>query len=599
MARVYPRRSLVVQLLLLSAAAATLPAVLIALVLRTISSDAILESIQQQQTELARRLSEEVNDEVRHAQGFVALVAHSSFFAAGSRIDQYEALRNLLRECPAFQEAMYVGPAGQELLKVSQSGTPSRLGRRIENLRSSYIGSPFFSSNRSPTILLGEPLRSFANPNRSGAVMAKMSFTTLGALLRQAKIGTRGEAFIVDSKGNLLAHPNEERVLAHANESRLPVVQEWLAQPDTPTRLVRFHANRQTELLAMAYPIPLLRSAVIIQQPRADVYAPLVRMQNRLILCTALSVIVFLAVAVGVAWRILKPLRLLRAAAEQIGQGNTDVHLDIRTHDELEELGQTFEKMAKSLGELERMRRDLIHMIVHDLKMPLSTILPSLENLLTEDAGPLGSEQRHFVQMARRSGQEMLMLIQNLLDVAKMEEGKLNLHPEPFTPHDWARSVVSGFEPLAHAANKQLTLTSDTSLDPIQGDIALLSRVLGNLISNALRHISAVTGEVAVSLFRDGNQLAVEVRDNGEGIPEKDLARIFDKFVQSQDTRVPVRGGTGLGLTFCKMVVEAHGGRIHVHSQPGQGSVFTVYLPFNLVCEVNIQERPLEQPHLV
>src|ERR1700760_3655628 len=116
----FRRRSLIFRLLLLSVADVIFPALLISAVYRSISSHALLESIQREQTELARRIAEEVNSEVRHAQGLVALVAGSSFFSAGSRIDQYEALRNLLRESPDFQEAMFVSSEGQELLKVSR-----------------------------------------------------------------------------------------------------------------------------------------------------------------------------------------------------------------------------------------------------------------------------------------------------------------------------------------------------------------------------------------------------------------------------------------------------------------------------------------------
>ena len=123
----FRRRSLIFRLLLLSVAAVVLPALLISAVYRSISSYALLESIQREQTELARRIAEEVDSEVHHAQGLVGLIAHSSFFSAGSRIDQYEALRNLLRESPDFQEAMFVSASGVELLKVSQQPGSPRL----------------------------------------------------------------------------------------------------------------------------------------------------------------------------------------------------------------------------------------------------------------------------------------------------------------------------------------------------------------------------------------------------------------------------------------------------------------------------------------
>jgi signal transduction histidine kinase len=596
---VIPRRSLRARLLLLSVAAVILPTLLISAVYQSISSHVLLESIERQQTELAHRVAEDLNDEVQQAHRLVALLAGSSFFSAGSRVDQYEALRNLLQESPAFQETMLTNAAGVELLKLNRSGVPSPLVRRFEALRGSFVSAPFFSSNRAPTILLGEPVRSFANPIRTGAVLVKMSFTTLGEVLRQAAVGPRGVAFVVDAKGTLLAHPNENLVFAHTSWATRPAVQAWLGHMGDPTGLVHDRDKNGEEWLSIAYPIPLLKSAVVIQQPQADVYAPLHSMRRQLVIWTLASTFVFILIALAVSWRILKPLRQLQEAVEEVGQGKREIHLNIHTHDELEDLASRFEKMTQSLAQLERVRRDLISMIVHDLKMPLATILPSLESLILGDFGKLMPEQIQFVQIARRSSQEMFMLIENLLDVAKLEEGKLTLRRELFVPVDWARTVVSNFQPLAEAAKKKLTFVVGKDLAPIDGDAALLARVLGNLVSNALRHTPPASGEVTVTLYRDGNQLAVEVRDNGEGISAEDQKRVFDKFVQGTSPVVHpfgqptgLGGGAGLGLTFCKMVVEAHGGHITLFSQPKEGSVFTFRLPLTVTPAPAASETP-------
>jgi signal transduction histidine kinase len=573
------RSNLILRLLLLAAAAASLPALVGSLAQQAISERALLQSIEQEQRELGRRLAEEVNGEVRHTQGLIALIAHSSFITAGSRVDHYEALRNLLREAPALQEAMLVNVQGDEFMKVAQNGPATRLMRRRGDFGQSFLGDPFFSGNRAPTVLIGEPLRTFSNPTRSGVLLAKLSFTSLGDLMQQAKVGQRGKAYIVNQRGDLLAHPEDALVYSHANYKHLPVVQEWLKRPGEPTGLSEYTEPRSPTMVALAYPIPLLKSAVIVEQPKADVYAPVHRMRMQSLLWTSAWVVLFIWIAVALAWRILQPIRQLQVAAEQVGQGNMDIRLDIRTGDELEELGGAFQRMAQSLSKLERLRRDLISMVVHDLKMPISTILPSLETLLSGEVGPLSGAQKHFVEMSRRSSHEMLLLVENVLDVARMEEGKLTLQKEKFLPADWAENVVGNFRPMADAGKKRLELVLANPLPVVEGDIVLLSRVLGNLLSNALRHTPEKTGEITVSLYPAGSTLAVEVRDNGEGIPEEDQHRIFDKFVQAQGRKAVMRSGTGLGLTFCKMIVEAHGGRIAVFSQPNEGSVFTFHLP--------------------
>ncbi len=576
------RRSLVVEILLLTLAAATIPALLISFVNRQISRESLLDSIRAQQTEMARRIADEIDGEIRRTRSLIALVAHSSSFGAGSNVDRYEALRNLLREASFLQEVMFVTPNGFEALKVSRDGEAPRRTRRSENLRESYIGEPFFAGNRLPTILIGEPIRTFANPTRSGAVLAKLSFGSLNDVLRQAQVGPRGTALIVSERGDLLAHPEDQRVYAHPQLSHLSVVDAWRKNPEKPTGLQEYADETHQQMIALAHPIPLLKSAVIVQQPKADVYASVHRMLRQFIGWAVLFVTFFAALGILAGWRILRPLRKLRDGAERIGRGERDVHLGIHTHDELEDVGTSFDNMAKSISELERLRVDMTHMIVHDLKMPLSSILPSLEALMAGEMGPLLPEQIRFLQMSRRSGQEMLMLIQNLLDVSRLEEGKLKLHKEMFIPGDWAESVLHAFKALADGGKKSLKLTRTPNLPPIEGDIALLGRVLGNLISNALRHVPPAGGEVVVTLYRDGNQLAVQVRDNGEGIPEEEQKRIFEKFVQVEGRKMAPRTGTGLGLAFCKMVVEAHDGRITVFSQPSEGSQFTFYLPLSI-----------------
>lgn len=574
------RRSLAFRLLVLSVAAATLPALVVAVLLSSISSRALENSIRETQMEIAQRVADEVNGELRYAQGLTAYTARSQGVAIANPTAVRAALKNLMRALPSLQEAMTVTEAGDERVKVTRQGTAAPLIRRTVNTREHSIGAPFFSGNRLPTVLITEP---FAAPGR-GAVVAKMSFSTLGALMQQTRVGQRGTAFVVNARGALLAHVDEERVRAHTNVANTPVVQQWLSKPQDPTDLHEYTDEQGTAVIALAYPIPLLQSAVVVQQPRDDVYAPLRQMRSQLILWTLLWVGLFLTITVFVAWRIQHPLRQLQSAAEQIAEGKTDVSLEIHTHDELEELGKAFTRMADSLRQLEGMRRDLINMIVHDLKSPLSSIMASMDYLLSGHAGTVSAEQKRFLSLGHRSANEMGMLIQNLLDVAKLEEGKLPLNKESFDPVRWAEDTLHNFQPVAEAGKKKLHFSASEDIPQITADRSLLSRVLGNLLSNALRHTPLGTGEVFVTLDLRNDQLGVEVRDNGQGIPQEYQTRIFEKFVQVERKRAHLRTGTGLGLTFCKMAVEAHGGRIFVYSAPEEGSTFTFLLPLTLLA---------------
>jgi signal transduction histidine kinase len=569
------RRSLTFRLLLLSAAAATVPAVVISIVLHSISSRALEASIRDTQKEIAHRVADGVGNEILTAQRVLGFVARMPDTVMGNVPQTQRALQNLLHSLPSVQEVIEVSDTGDERVKVTRRGSSSRLIKRNLDVKARSIGPPFFSGDRLPTVLMTEPIPS----SRRGALVIKMSFSTLGTLMQQTRVGERGMAFIVGPRGDLLAHVDETRVVAHVNLARLPVVQDWLSYPSDPSSLKEYTDENGVPVIGLAYPIPLLQSAVVVQQPKADVYAPLRHMRSELIAWTALWVGFFLAVTLLIAWRIQQPLRQLQAAAERIAQGKMDVQLDIQTRDELEELGKAFGRMTDSLRQLEGLRRDLISMIVHDLKSPLTSILVSLDYLVTGQAGTMSAEQRKFLMLGHRSGTELLMLIQNLLDVAKLEEGKLTLNKETFSLHEWADEIVASFRPVADAGKKQLHLDAWENLPPVEGDRALLGRVLGNLLGNAIRHTPLGTGRVVVTLSRRTGQVCVEVRDNGQGIPQEYQTRIFEKFVQVERKRAHLRTGTGLGLTFCKMIVEAHGGRIFVQSVPDEGSTFTFLLP--------------------
>jgi signal transduction histidine kinase len=575
------RRSLAFRLLCLSAAAATLPALVIALVLRSISSRSLEASIEQNQREIAQRLAESVNGEIRQAQAMLSFAARTPGVQSGGLVETQRALLNVMHSIPSVQEVMEVLDSGEERAKVTRRGTTGRLIRRTVNLQQRSVGAPFFSGNRLPTVLITEPIKleSGKLTGRSGALVAKISFSGLGELMQKAQVGQTGLAFIVDQRGMLLAHPEDERVRAHTTLAQNPVVQEWIQRPNAPTGLHQYADEHGSAVMGLGTPIPLLRSAVVVQQPKADVYAPLQRMQRSFIIWTTLSVGLFVIITVVIAWRIQQPLRQLQYAAERIAAGKMDVQLNIHTNDELEELAKAFSRMTDSLKQLETMRRDLINMLVHDLKSPLSSILTSMDYLLTGQAGPVSQEQRRFLAIGHRSGTEMLNLVQNLLDVARMEEGKLLLNREAFSVAEWAEEVLTTYRPIAEAGKKVLTLSVEENIPPLEADRSLLARVLGNLLSNALRHTPLGTGVVHIALKRRGDQLNVEVRDNGQGIPPEYLNRIFEKFVQIERRRAHLRTGTGLGLTFCKMVVDAHGGRIYVQSVASEGSTFTFLIP--------------------
>lgn len=244
------------------------------------------------------------------------------------------------------------------------------------------------------------------------------------------------------------------------------------------------------------------------------------------------------------------------------------------------------ERAYADLQSAESLRDGLSAMLVHDLRTPLTTLLGPLQMMHAGAMGKLSAEQSELIGMSFHSGERLLYLINELLDISKMEAGELKISREavgvPLLIEAARREVAPGDGKVAH-----LTIEIAPGLPPLCGEFEILVRVLINLLSNALK-FTPVTGQVSLGAMRDADDPGFArfwVKDSGEGIPAEDLEKIFDKFGQVETRKAGRKMSTGLGLTFCKLAVETHGGKIWAESEVGQGSVFWFTIP--LVGEDN------------
>jgi two-component system sensor histidine kinase/response regulator len=233
-----------------------------------------------------------------------------------------------------------------------------------------------------------------------------------------------------------------------------------------------------------------------------------------------------------------------------------------------EELQNNYRK----LQEVEKLRDDMRNMIVHDLRTPLTAVIMGLDML--ERSGALSDTQRELIAIAAGGGKTLLGMINDLLDVEKMESGTTQLEYRELSAATLVAGAVEQVAALAGDGQIALVTEIPAELPAFSGDENKLSRTLVNLIANAIKFTPA--GSVTISASSDAHTMRFAIRDTGPGIPAEAFERIFEKFGQL-DSRSKV--GTGLGLAFCKLAVEAHGGQIHVESIPGVGSTFSFTIP--------------------
>lgn len=238
-------------------------------------------------------------------------------------------------------------------------------------------------------------------------------------------------------------------------------------------------------------------------------------------------------------------------------------------------LAERLRRTNAHLRDSERLRESLTQMIVHDLRNPLTALMGGIEVLHLTATSALDENQRRLLASARRSGRALMGLVDELLDVRRMEAGALTPELEAVDLGALCRESVDTVSALADAEDLTITVDLEEPL-VVQCDRQLVGRVLANLLSNAIKYTPA-GGQIALNARRHSNQMAlVSVTDTGVGIPPENQQAIFEVFGLVDQ---PGRRGTGLGLAFSKMVVEAHGGRIWVESQPEQGSTFRFTLP--------------------
>jgi signal transduction histidine kinase len=234
-----------------------------------------------------------------------------------------------------------------------------------------------------------------------------------------------------------------------------------------------------------------------------------------------------------------------------------------------EQLQQNYRK----LQEVEKLRDDMRNMIVHDLRTPLTSVIVGVDMLASH--GTLNEVQREMVSIAASGGKTLLGMINDLLDVEKMEAGATQLAYGELSAAALVRGAIEQVSSLAELQETTLATELAAGLPPFAGDENKLSRTLVNLIANAIKFTRRGTVTIAVSQ-NDPESIRFAVRDTGSGIPPEAFGRIFEKFSQLDAAN---RVGTGLGLAFCKLAVEAHGGRIEVESAPGIGSTFSFTIP--------------------
>jgi two-component system, NtrC family, sensor kinase len=530
--------------------------------------------------------------------------------------ERNQDFHRLLEREEFVSQLSYLDSTGKEQvrthpLEIDRIGRGTDLSRSPKFVRARakerYLGRVYFERGSQPhmTISVAE-----LAPGR-GVVVAEIDLGFLRQVMDRARVGTAGYAYAVDSRGELVAHPNTDLVLRHTSFAALPQVRAALRGPrqDPADGATAGHDPDGTKVLSAYQTIESLGWHVFVEEPRSEAFAPLTSAIWR----TALLLVAFLLLAIVtsvlLARRLVRPIESIQAAAARIGSGALNQRIEAVSHDELGALAEEFNRMAArleesysnleqkvqertrelatALGELDEKSRELetvsrhksefLANMSHELRTPLNAIIGFSQVLRERLFGEVNEKQAEYLDDIVSSGNHLLALINDILDLSKVEAGQIELELAPFSLREALERGVVMIREQAMVDGVHIGLSAAPDVDVVTGDERRIRQVIFNLLSNAVKFTPA-GGAVDVRASQVNGEVRVSVADTGPGIAPEDHKRIFDEFQQTE-AGIEQRQGTGLGLALSKRLVELHGGRIWVESEFGKGSTFVFALP--------------------
>ena len=287
------------------------------------------------------------------------------------------------------------------------------------------------------------------------------------------------------------------------------------------------------------------------------------------------STAVALLLGILLARTLTRPLRELTAATRAIAQGELEQQVPVRSQDELGELAASFNQMSADLAHANQLRRQMTADIAHDLRTPLTVVTGYLESLRDGVLEPNPARLDVIYQEA----QHLTCLVEDLRTLSLADAGELTLNRQPIAPQGLLDRIAAAHQHQAEQQNVALLVQAEPDLPAINADPERMIQVLGNLVSNALRH-TPDGGKIVLSAQHQEDVVLLMVQDNGEGIAPEALPRIFDRFYSGDESRLQQGGESGLGLAIVKSLVEAHGGWVSaISAGTGRGSACLIHLP--------------------
>jgi len=446
-----------------------------------------------------------------------------------------------------------------------------------------------------------------------GVLSADVCFTKIMVSVMDIYIGKTGNVVVVADNGRVVAHTRMKQV-SELDLSRLPVVKVVLAGKEGTMKGYTDELGR--EVIGSYVPIKELGWGVIIQRPLTDINAEIGQLRMTILWAMIFGISLSVAAGALMARQITKPIQLLAGASERVAQGDLSTPVKVKSSNEVGVLAYSFNQMMASLRnsreelqqwgkklekrvyertaeleqrsqqlsatnvrleEMSRHKSQFLANMSHELRTPLNSIIGYTKLMLDGLEGDINEEQRKDLHVVYTNSKHLLELINDLLDLSRIEAGKIVLSCGTFTISELLDDVIPVMEQLAREKGLALIHSVAPSLGNLFADKGKTKQVLINILGNAVKFTEK--GSVKLSVAENDSDFIFSVTDTGMGIKKEDLGAIFDSFKQVGPAHIAGYEGTGLGLAISKQFVEMQGGKIWAESEPGKGTTLTFTLP--------------------
>ncbi|HEY7220004.1 MAG TPA: response regulator [Candidatus Binatia bacterium] len=551
--------------------------------------------------ELARRYVEGTQMAIRlfARSSFIEQSVFSGDFSrATPELREFLQLNRRVNGCSLIDSnGIYRATGTTPAISIGNSAQDREWYQRVMATGKAYLGLPTMTrSTVRPVVPYVVPLHN-SKAETKGLLLCGISLAALNDAFARFQTGPSARASLTDRRGGgiILAHVDHQRILKSVTGRNKGV--DRMLKGERGAIETTDSAGEMN--LAVYAPVPDLPWGIMILQPSKAAFAPISKTARQNALFIALFLLGSAVVSGLLAQRVTRPLVQLRNAAGRLAAGES-IRLNFTRRDELGDLGRAFDQMATSLAErsaqlraanedlqtqylqvqdANRLKSEFLANMSHELRTPLNAIIGFAQLLHDGKVGPVSADQQEFLNDVLTSADHLLQLINDVLDLAKVESGKLEFNPEPIQLTKLIAEVRAILQPLAAAKHLTVGAEIDAAVEQVILDPAKLKQVLYNYLSNAIKFTPA-GGRITVRARKENDaHFRLEVEDSGIGILPDEIDKLFVAFQQLDSSITKKHQGTGLGLALTKKIVEAQGGRVGVRSHREHGSNFYAILP--------------------